>query len=380
MKVKQEDVRYLIFEGGGGKGATYLGALQALEDLDVLSYHTKNINGREVLRLDSNKIKGVGGTSVGSLTALLVAAGYTAQEIQDVLMSNLTDRFLDTIDFGIIPTVLTSEDQKYYTTDPRWKEENFTNLKWGNFIDKEEKSIKDILTVPIKFIKQTNFYFFSLLLKWYLYYESKKNDEEDTDEDISLIPTPKDLARSRTLKNAIDKILDKPFHSFNSLKYEFGFFLGAGFREVIDDLIERKSGIKNCTFKQFCKEFNIDLVVTAFDLNTKKVVYFRNNKQWSNLCVADAVRMSISIPLVFKPVAMRIEKNKIKPLEDDLASAHYFVDGGVANNFPLHTFDKSETSTLNPNVLGFTLSYAKIANPFIEQVTFFEYLEDVFLS
>jgi len=33
MKVAKENVNYLVFEGGGGKGITYIGAVHALEEL-----------------------------------------------------------------------------------------------------------------------------------------------------------------------------------------------------------------------------------------------------------------------------------------------------------------------------------------------------------
>jgi len=51
----------LVFEGGGAKGLAFVGALQALERQG----HT----ARRVI-----------GTSAGSITALLVAAGYSADE------------------------------------------------------------------------------------------------------------------------------------------------------------------------------------------------------------------------------------------------------------------------------------------------------------
>lgn len=56
----------LVFEGGGAKGLAFVGALQALER-----------HGHSPRRLI--------GTSAGSITALLVAAGYNAQECLDAI-------------------------------------------------------------------------------------------------------------------------------------------------------------------------------------------------------------------------------------------------------------------------------------------------------
>jgi len=68
----------LIFEGGGVKGIAYNGALLKLEELDIL----KNI-------------KYVAGTSAGSQAALLVACGYNATEIENILSEVPFSKFLD---------------------------------------------------------------------------------------------------------------------------------------------------------------------------------------------------------------------------------------------------------------------------------------------
>ena len=53
---------FAIFEGGGAKGITHLGALKALDDV-------------EMARL------GVAGTSAGAIVAALSAVGYSAEEL-----------------------------------------------------------------------------------------------------------------------------------------------------------------------------------------------------------------------------------------------------------------------------------------------------------
>ena len=58
-----------VFEGGGIKGITYVGAIKCLEE-----------NGYEF-----NK---VAGTSVGSLIGALITAGYTADEMKEILLRN----------------------------------------------------------------------------------------------------------------------------------------------------------------------------------------------------------------------------------------------------------------------------------------------------
>ncbi|XP_062581888.1 uncharacterized protein LOC134243664, partial [Saccostrea cucullata] len=58
----------LVFEGGGAKGVAYPGAIQALEELGLIK-----------------QIKRFAGTSVGSMTACMVALGYNSTKIKEVL-------------------------------------------------------------------------------------------------------------------------------------------------------------------------------------------------------------------------------------------------------------------------------------------------------
>lgn len=60
--------RNLVFEGGGVRGIAYAGALTALEQRGTL-----------------RQIERVGGTSVGAITALLVALNYSADEMKTIL-------------------------------------------------------------------------------------------------------------------------------------------------------------------------------------------------------------------------------------------------------------------------------------------------------
>ncbi|XP_048773630.2 uncharacterized protein LOC125678888 [Ostrea edulis] len=66
----------LVFEGGGAKGVVYPGALLALEELGILK-----------------KIKRIAGTSVGSMTACMLALGYNSQEIRKVMKKDFSTFF-----------------------------------------------------------------------------------------------------------------------------------------------------------------------------------------------------------------------------------------------------------------------------------------------
>ena len=60
----------LVFQGGGVKGIAYAGALQVLEEQEILP-----------------GVERVAGTSAGAITATLVALGYTPDEIHSLIMS-----------------------------------------------------------------------------------------------------------------------------------------------------------------------------------------------------------------------------------------------------------------------------------------------------
>lgn len=73
-------IENLVFEGGGVKGAAYLGVLEALDERDVL-----------------DKIKRVGGSSAGAITALLVGLGLSVSQIKTELYEHNFIDFMDPI-------------------------------------------------------------------------------------------------------------------------------------------------------------------------------------------------------------------------------------------------------------------------------------------
>jgi NTE family protein len=79
-----ENLVDLVFEGGGVKGIGLGGAFQAIEEAEF-------------------KPKNVAGTSAGAITAALVAAGYSAAELKDVVFNMPVPRFKDSGGLSRIP-------------------------------------------------------------------------------------------------------------------------------------------------------------------------------------------------------------------------------------------------------------------------------------
>ena len=70
--------RNLVFEGGGVKGVAYIGALKVLEEKGILG-----------------QIQRIGETSAGAINAVLLALGYTGEEILPILLDLKFKNFLD---------------------------------------------------------------------------------------------------------------------------------------------------------------------------------------------------------------------------------------------------------------------------------------------
>jgi NTE family protein len=190
----------LVFEGGGVKGIAYVGAMKVLETEGVL-----------------DAIKRVGGTSAGSINAVLFAAGFSNQE---------TLKILNELDFN-----------------------DFKDDSWGALRDMQR------------------------------------------------------------------------------LKNEFGWFKGDFFREWIGDLLKRKTGSANITFKALKEHTGKELYVYASNISTNYGEVY-SEEHTPRMRVVDAVRRSMSIPLFFR--AIRDDRDDV------------FVDGGVINSYPVKLFDREK--------------------------------------
>lgn len=91
------------------------------------------------------------------------------------------------------------------------------------------------------------------------------------------------------------------------------------------------------------RELPVDFRVTAYDITNREVVIF-SKRTHPNLRIADAIRATISYPLVFYPIPYR-ENGKERNL----------IDGGFAVNFPIDVFDKEKDRRGRPLTIGFKL-------------------------
>lgn len=118
----------------------------------------------------------------------------------------------------------------------------------------------------------------------------------------------------------------------------YGIYKGDKLYSWLEKLIKDKGFNKNITFEQLFKQTNRLLIVTGTCLNKRKTIYFSKDHT-PNMQVALAVRISGSLPMIFKSIKINNET---------------FVDGGVLNNYPLTVFD-NENGTNWKNTLGLKL-------------------------
>jgi len=112
---------------------------------------------------------------------------------------------------------------------------------------------------------------------------------------------------------------------------EFGWYKGDFFRSWIGELIRTKTGNSESTFNDVQNKkpgtgFR-DIYLMGTNLSTHFAEVF-SVEHTPRMCIADAVRISMSIPLFFS--AMRSLRGDV------------YVDGGVLDNYPIKLFDRQK--------------------------------------
>lgn len=122
------------------------------------------------------------------------------------------------------------------------------------------------------------------------------------------------------------------FKDFYRITTDFGLIDGQIFQDFLDQLLENKTGIKGCTFRQLKEINNKTLRIGSCCLANEKF-YLLDYHQYPDMPISLALRASFSIPLVF---TLTIWQSK------------QYVDGGVLGNLPLKSFP-------NRNCIAFSL-------------------------
>jgi len=246
----------LVFEGGGAKGMVFVGAMQVFESLG----HT---HGRLL------------GTSAGAISAALLAAGYTTDEML-VALAEKKDGHSVFSDFMSVPPQLDKEAVRGSAT-------------------RQLLSQLDLPFIPDLFEERLE----DQLLGW--------------------------LTRQDSLRCAFSFIelggwySAENFLSWLKLKLDTGMHAGGP---------RRYSGL---TLKEFYEATTKDVSFIAADTSENTMVVL-NHRTAPDLPLVWAVRMSMSLPLLWQEVVWLEEWGLYR---GRAMAGHALVDGGMLSNFPI---------------------------------------------
>lgn len=113
---------------------------------------------------------------------------------------------------------------------------------------------------------------------------------------------------------------DEPENLFNNVC--FGISSPEPIMNVIYSFMKKKNINKKITFKELFDITQAKLIITGSCINDLTIQYFSVDT-YPNMSVLKALRISISIPFIFKPYLF---ENK------------YWIDGGCMNNYPIDLF------------------------------------------
>lgn len=266
--------------------------------------------------LELNQIERVGGTSVGAITALFVGLGYKTREMHQL--------FYDGMDI-----------QKFLDSE-KIKAETLLNMKK---IVNSPTWLERLLEFPRLMLTNSN-------------------------------------SGSVGLTGYVSEF----YKMLTEIHTTFGVYDGETFRKWLEEIIRKRLVMlkvhkENLTFselhaiKEKHKNFGIkDIYVKGFNLSQKKVETF-SWEDTPNVIIADAIRISMSLPFVYKPHYKYIQDNAGNRIKD---SEDIFIDGGIAHNYPLNLFDdvgykndskRVNKSDMNRETLGLRLISSEADTP-----------------
>ncbi|GAA4392342.1 patatin-like phospholipase family protein [Hymenobacter koreensis] len=167
------------------------------------------------------------------------------------------------------------------------------------------------------------------------------------------------------------------FGGSHRLVKQYGWYRGDQFTKYLSELVARKTQNGNLTLGQLHALAQQqpgryrDLYTTGTNLTTQRVQVF-SHETHPDMRVADAVRISMSIPLYFRAVLLD-EKGHVvtgKPAANQRTQV--LVDGGLLANYPVDIFDQprylpagttaspdARGRVFNPETLGLRLDRAE---------------------
>ena len=249
----------VVFEGGGAKGVAFAGALA-------------------VFFAQGHKFRRLIGTSAGAITAALLAAGYTPDELLAVI-----------------------------------DERQNGKSRFAGFLDRPQAAD----------------------------FTEKEIAGSETVQALHAIHVP--LIADRVL---LGLLLRVPLYAQLFCFTECGgLFAGANFTQWLEAKLAAKGVKAGDTLATMFAAKGVDLSVVASDTTGGEMLVL-NHRTAPGLPVAQAVRMSMTIPFIWKEVVWREEWGLY---QGRVKTNNVIVDGGVLSSFPIGLIDRSA-----PEIMGDT--------------------------
>ena len=255
----------LVFEGGGAKGAAFAGALRAFEE-----------GGHTVGRLL--------GTSVGAITAALVAAGYTSAEILEALSEKRDGR-------NVLTSLLAPPTP--FTPDEIDASHIYALLQQI-----------DIPLIPASMERKID----RFLAEW--------------------------MASQSTMRHIFAFIERGGWFSADPLLEWLKLRLGSGTHAG------KPRRYAELTLEQFRAETGTDVSFVASDVTSRSMLIL-NHRTAPDLPLAWAVRMSAGLPFVWPAAVWQESFGRYRGRD---MQGHDIVDGGLLSNFPIELFVSHDAS------------------------------------
>lgn len=331
QKLSPETVRYLSFEGGGGKGAAYLGALAAFAhpEIGLVRYDavTDDYYLRRWTSPDEPGVRGVAGASVGAVTATLLASGWGITALYEDVVSNQAalGSFFDPAEatHRTVPVALRPEREWTRTARPTSTASCLVRERRTDVVTSRTHPVRNAVGGSLERVVGA-------------------------------------LSRNP----AVRQFFKNPTNHLRDLWLDYGLFSGCAGQSFVETSIREGRFIaretagdpddaagsdeESVTFHEHRERSGIELVLTGTNLRTGRAEYLSDRHGLGEMRVAEAVRISMGLPLVFKPV--RVSRGAPEPRYEGL-----WVDGGVLNNNPIHAFDHDADGTFDETVLGLRL-------------------------
>lgn len=130
------------------------------------------------------------------------------------------------------------------------------------------------------------------------------------------------------------------FKLLNSFGIDEGDFILNWIKNIIKDTI----GLDNPTILEFVKSTGKNINICATNITDMKFEVFNVNT-YPNVCVSDAIRASISIPIIFTPM---------------IINEKHYIDSGALNNFPIDFLEFTNLCSLD--TLGLCVNVPQTKN------------------